>query len=94
MNIYGAGPDSPIATIRASDVPSIMTAVSTTRVGLDLVASFQEPAINGAVVEEYEIQIYSPKDGVYVEDTTYCDGALTATMTGKTCTFAFLYLKS
>jgi titin len=94
VNIYGAGPDSPVANIRASDVPSLMAAVVTTRVGLDLVATFVEPAANGAAIEEYEIQLYSPKDGVYVEDTTYCDGAQTSIQTSKACTFTFLYLKS
>lgn len=95
VNIYGAGADSAVATIRASDVPSPMAAVVTTRSGLNLTAAWTEPANNGAPVTAYQVQVWSPKDATYQEDTVECDGALNATMgANKLCSFAFLYLKS
>jgi hypothetical protein len=93
VNIYGAGPDSAAATIRASDVPSPMAAVTTTRDGLDLTASFTAPATNGAAIEEYEILLWSPKDSAYLEHPN-CDGAQSAIQTSKTCSFAFLHLNA
>lgn len=94
VNIYGAGPDSAAVAIRASDVPSPMAAVVTTRDALNLTATFAEPATNGAPIVEYEILIWSPKDAAYTEDTGECDGSLATTQSSKSCSFAFLYLKS
>ena len=58
VNILGPGPLSTEVSIRASDVPSQMKALATTRSKLNLVMTYSVPSDNGAAIEEYEIQIY------------------------------------
>ena len=53
VNVYGAGIDSAEASIRASDVPSRMSSVTTTRDGTDVRAAFVTPNANGADVEKF-----------------------------------------
>jgi len=57
VNIYGAGPDSAVSAVVASDIPSRMEAVTTARSDTDIVVSFVAPAANGAALTEYEIVV-------------------------------------
>lgn len=71
-----------------------MVALTTSRSGLNLVASFTPPSNNGASISAYEIQIWKPSTSTYVTDSTYCDGASAPVISATSCTFAFLYLIS
>jgi hypothetical protein len=53
VNVYGTGDDSTEATIRASDVPSRVDTLTTSRSSLTAVASWAEPSNNGAAVSAY-----------------------------------------
>jgi hypothetical protein len=92
--VYGSGLESAAQSIRASDVPSQMTALTTSRSGLNLVASFTAPSANGAAITSYEIELYRPSSSTYVIDTTYCDGSTNPIITATSCTFSFTYLMS
>ena len=94
VNIYGDGPDSTISSIRASDVPSQMSTLTTTRIGLDVFVSWVEPLNNGAAVTAYKIVVYDRSTSTYVEDLTQCNGALSSTQDALSCSFAFTYLIS
>jgi hypothetical protein len=94
VNIYGDGPDSTISSIRASDVPSQMSTLTTTRIGLDVRVSWVEPLHNGAAVTAYKIVVYDRSTSTYVEDLTTCNGALSSTQAALSCSFAFTYLIS
>jgi len=75
VNIYGAGPASPEASIVASDIPSRMEAVTTTRSGTDIILTWVAPAANGAALLAYEIKVRDQASGTYVKDTSKCDGS-------------------
>lgn len=94
VNIYGDGLDSTISSIRASDVPSQMSTLTTTRISLDVFVSWVEPLNNGAAVTAYKILVYDGGTSTYVEDLTNCNGALSSTRDALSCSFAFAYLIS
>jgi hypothetical protein len=74
-NIYGSGPPSAAADVVASDIPSRMEAVTTTRDGTDIVLTWVAPADNGAALTAYEIVVLDQASGTFVEDTSKCDGS-------------------
>jgi predicted phage tail protein len=94
VNIYGTGTDSSEATIRASDVPSRMATLSTTRTSLSVLAQWAEPSDNGAAVTAYRIELWDPSTAAYVEDTSRCDGSSASVISDRYCTFVFTDLMS
>lgn len=94
VNVYGTGVDSAEATIRASDVPSRVDTLATTRSGLSVVASWTEPSDNGAAVTAYQIELWDPSTSAYVEDTVGCDGASASVISARSCSFVFTELMS
>jgi hypothetical protein len=94
VNVYGTGVDSTEATIRASDVPSRVDTLTTTRSGLSVDASWLEPSDNGAAVTAYQVELWDPSTSAYVEDTVGCNGASAAVITARSCSFVFTELMS
>jgi len=94
VNVYGTGVGSTEATIRASDVPSRVDALTTARSGLNVGASWSEPSDNGAAVTAYQIELWDPSTSAYVEDTAGCDGASASVISARSCSFAFTDLMS
>lgn len=94
VNVYGTGVDSTEATIRASDVPSRVDALTTARNLLTVEATWDEPSDNGAAVSAYQIEIWDPSTTAYVEDTSRCDGSDSTVITNRECTFVFTDLMS
>jgi hypothetical protein len=93
VNIYGAGADSPIASIRASDVPSRMASAVTTRSNTDIVVTFAAPTANGSPVTAYQLQIWNKGTSAYAEDAG-CDGSVDPVLTSRSCTFAIATLQA
>jgi hypothetical protein len=89
-NIYGPGPDSPISSVVASDIPDRMDPITTSRVNTDIITSFLAPADNGATLLEYEIVILHKTTGVYSVDISKCDGVVSS----LSCTWPIAYLMS
>lgn len=94
VNVYGTGVDSTEATIRASDVPSRIDTLTTTRSGLSVDASWLEPSDNGAAVTAYQVELWDPSTSAYVEDTVGCNGASAAVIAARSCSFVFTELMS
>jgi large repetitive protein len=94
VNIYGPGPASAPASIRASDIPSRMDPPSTARVATDIVVSWSAPAANGAALAAYEISVYSQATSAYVVDATQCDGSDSGVFSARQCIWPIAYLRS
>lgn len=94
VNVYGTGADSAEATIRASDVPSRVDTLTTTRSALSVVASWTEPSDNGAAVTAYQVELWDPSTSTYVEDTVGCNGASASVISARSCSFVFTELMS
>jgi len=73
-NVYGYGEWSPVAEIRASNVPDVLAALTVTLNYPYFDFAWAEPLTGHEVVDAYEILIYSPTTGTYYEDKDYCDG--------------------
>mmetsp|Transcript_21725 Transcript_21725/g.16034 ORF Transcript_21725/g.16034 Transcript_21725/m.16034 type:complete len:334 (-) Transcript_21725:432-1433(-) len=91
-NIYGEGTKSTTVDIMARDVPETPnTVVVTLQTTTTLRVDFTPPDNNGLAITKYQILIYDPSSGNYVEDTTYCDGN-GAAFTATYCDFGISYL--
>jgi hypothetical protein len=86
-NVYGYGDYSDTVTIRTSDVPDVMTPVTTISVMTTVVISWTEAADSGEPIDLYDIKI-KQIDGTFVNDAS-CTGALD---NGLTCLFSHAYL--
>lgn len=74
-NIYGWGPYSTVATLRAASKPGTMDKVTTTVVSGEVKIAFTPPAANGEDITHYDIEIRYSDGTTFAEDTTDCDGA-------------------
>lgn len=74
-NVYGHGPFSDIAYLIPDSVPDTMNAVQTSLVYPAVRISFSEPYGNGQKITAYQIQIFSYTLGIFIEQTSICDGA-------------------
>ena len=75
MNIWGWGPFSPVATIKASTVPNAVTNIVTSydSVTGNFMISWNVPQNNGDLVSFYKIQVYSNSTSTWNEDPN-CNG--------------------
>ena len=90
INIYGAGPASPAASIRASAVPSQVPAPTTVRSGTDIVVTWTLANDNGAALTAQELYVLTKPSNTYVTDTAVCNPG-PATLT---CTWSIAYLRA
>lgn len=86
-NIWGWGPFSPIATIRASTVPNAPTSIITSYDATtgDFKITWSLPKNNGDVVTEYKIEIYSNPNSAWNTELSTCDGANSDVVLYRTC---------
>jgi len=96
-NIYGPGEWSDIATIRASFVPDVVATMTVTLNSPDeglqtYDFAWTEPATGSETIDMYEIRIYSPTTGLYVEDQDVCDGTDPDVVAARLCQVDIYYL--
>ena len=77
MNIYGYGEFSTEFEIEASGVSSQTAIPKVEADGLDVKISWVRPALNSSPLKSYKVFIRN-STGHFVEDTTVCDGSVTA----------------
>ena len=93
VNLYGYGSMSSTISILASSIPQTMTALTTSLSGLTgIQITFVAPDDMGQTIDKYQIEIYDPTTGLYVEDTTYCNGASSTVISNMYCTFPISFL--
>ncbi len=92
-NIYGYGTFSSELSVTTSDVPSQMSAPTTSLSGTNVVVAWAEPNTNNEAIDQYEIQ-FKKSDGSYVIDSTNCDGADATIKTNRECTVPMIDIVS
>ena len=84
-NIYGFGPYSDIVTLQPDAVPDMMNTPTTTLAYPTVTIHIEAPFDNGNEIDGYQIQIYSHIEGVFVEDTSVCDGSQQSVIDALAC---------
>ena len=74
QNIYGYGEWSDVAVIEASDVPDVMSIITTSIVGTRFRFDWAKPFDNYEPIVEYDLQIRKP-DGTFYKDALNCPGS-------------------
>ncbi len=93
-NVYGYGDYSAEATLSSSSVPGTVTTLTTAYSTYpDIEIDWSAPTSNGGkTITKYEVVIYKPSTGTFIEDTTYCDASQGTVLTNTKCTFTVTYL--